>query len=177
MVLVDSHQARASTARRRSGCWAFSMTSRFGLRAGCYRRPPHPADLVRQASRTTPREGGRSRWLTLSIAKGRAPAGGHVPLDPGRPAGPAGRPAAVDIAGAAPVEPMETTRPVDHATSPTSGTRAWRGRVRVPTVRNRRMQRGGRLQGRPAAAGQTGTAASLEATGAHSGSGRHRPGC
>jgi hypothetical protein len=41
-------------------------------------------------------------------------------LDPGRAAGPAGRPAAVDIAGAAPIEPMETTRPVDHATSPTS---------------------------------------------------------
>ena len=62
---------------------------------------------------------------------------------------------------------METTKPVDHATSPTSGTRAWRGRVRVPTVRNRRMQRGGRLQSRPAAAGQTGTAAPLDATGAH----------
>jgi site-specific DNA recombinase len=52
-----------------------------------------------------------------------------------------------------------------------------RVRVRVPTVRNRRLQRGGRLQGRPAAAGQTGTAAPLEAAGAHSGSGRHRPGC
>jgi len=51
------------------------------------------------------------------------------------------------------------------------------GRVRVPTVRDRRMPRGGRLQGRPAAPGQTGTAAPLEATGARSGSGRHRPGC
>jgi hypothetical protein len=51
-----------------------------------------------------------------------------------------------------------------------------RVRVRVPTVRNRRLQRGRRLQGRPAAAGQTGTAAPLEATGAHSVSGRHRPG-
>ena len=40
------------------------------------------------------------------------------------------------------------------------------GRVRVPTVRNRRLQRGGRLEGRPAAAGRTGTAAPLEATGA-----------
>src|SRR5215204_5944946 len=51
-----------------------------------------------------------------------------VPLDPGRAAGPAGRPAAVDITGAAPVEPMERTKPVDHATSPTLGSGAWRGR-------------------------------------------------
>jgi len=61
---------------------------------------------------------------------------------------------------------METTKPVDHATSPTLGSGAWRGRVRVPIMRNRRLQRGGRLQGRPAAAGQTGTATPLEATGA-----------
>ena len=31
-------------------------------------------------------------------------------------------------------------------------------------MRDHRLQRGGRLQGRPAAAGQTGTAAPLEAT-------------
>src|SRR5829696_10045115 len=70
-----------------------------------------------------------------------------VPLDPGRAAGPAGRPAAVDITGAAPVEPMETTKPVDHATSPTLGSGAWRGRVRVPTVRDHRLQRGGPVAG------------------------------
>lgn len=60
------------------------MTSRPGLRAaGRHRRSPRPADLAERNIRTTLRE----RWpgavgWTLSIANGRAPAGGHGPIGP-----------------------------------------------------------------------------------------------
>jgi len=150
--------------------------SRSGLRRRPDRRRPasHPDRRINQTRACPLSPGTRHELAQQHPAAGRQLQRGHVvPLDPGRAASPAGRPATVDIAGAAPVEPMETTKPVDHATSPTSGTGAWRGRVRVPTVRNRRMQRGGRLQGRPAGPGQTGTAAPLEVVpGRHPGAGR-----
>ena len=178
--LVDRHQqARTSTAGDRQSARAFSMTSRSGLRAGRHRRPPHPADLAeRNIPDSTARKAAGVVGRTLSIANGRAPAGGHGPIGP--------------WSSCRSSRPSRGRRHHRSGTSRTDGdNQACRprdfaylwvvehggGRVRVPTVRDRRLQRGGRLQGRPAVAGQTGTAAPLEATGARSGSGRHRPGC
>jgi hypothetical protein len=82
--LVDRHQqARTSTAGDRQSARAFSMTSRSGLRAGRHRRPPHPADLAeRNIPDSTARKAAGVVGRTLSIANGRAPAGGHGPIGP-----------------------------------------------------------------------------------------------
>jgi hypothetical protein len=72
-----AQQATVQSAR------AFSMTSRSGLRAGRHRRPPHPADLAeRNIPDSTARKAAGVVGRTLSIANGRAPAGGHGPIGP-----------------------------------------------------------------------------------------------